>query len=53
MKMTSVETNQFDPEIQQKIIRFNNDKLQAVAVEDFDGAKHFKTIIDKLKVLGN
>jgi hypothetical protein len=53
MKMTSVETNQFDPEIQQKIIRFNNDKLQAVDVEDFDGAKHFKTIIDKLKVLGN
>ena len=51
--MTSVETNRFDPEIQNKINRLNNDKLQAVAVEDFDMAKHFKSIIDKLKVLGN
>lgn len=42
MKMTSVETSKFDPNIQEKINRLNQEKLQAVAEEDFDTAKHYK-----------
>ena len=53
MRMTSVDTAIFDPALQDRINRLTQEKLNAVAVEDFDMAKHYKQIVDKLKVLGN
>ena len=39
--------------IREKIDKINVKKLQAVNDEDFDQAKFYKALVDKLKVLGN
>lgn len=53
MKVQSIDTNRFDPMIREKIQRINAQKHAAVEDEDFDQAKYYKAIIDKLKVVGN
>lgn len=39
--------------IRDKIDKINVKKIQAVNDEDFDQAKFYKALVDKLKVLGN
>jgi len=39
--------------LKEKINHFEYEKHRAVDEEDFDQAKYFKQVIDKMKVLGN
>lgn len=51
--MTSVNEQDLDPTIQDKLKVLNDAKLKAVETDDFDKAKTLKEVIDKLKVAGS
>lgn len=53
LKMTSVNEQDLDPTIQDKLKVLNNAKNKAVEQDDFDKAKTLKEVIDKLKVAGS
>lgn len=52
MRITSVDEEQLDPTIQDKLRTLNSAKVKAVEVDDFDKAKNLKEVIDKLKMAG-
>ena len=53
MKINSVEARNLDGVIQEKVDRLNQLKIEAVENEDFDQAKFYKYLIDRLLVIGN
>ena len=53
MRIASIDRTKLDPVIQEKVDRLNQAKLEAVEIEDFDQAKFFKHIVDKLLIIGN
>jgi protein-arginine kinase activator protein McsA len=53
LKLTSVNEEELDPPIQDKLKSLNSAKQKAVETEDFDKAKILKEVIDKLKVAGS
>lgn len=53
MKIASVNTQQLDTHIKEKVERLNQAKMAAVEAEDFDRAKHYKVLIDKLLIMGS
>jgi hypothetical protein len=53
MKIATVSIDQLDPMIQDKIYQLQMAKQASVEAEDFDQAKFYKTICDKLLVLGS
>lgn len=53
MKMTSVNEENLDPTILDKVRALNSAKTKAVEQDDFDKAKNLKEVIDKLKVAGH
>lgn len=52
MRMTSVNEENLDPTIQDKLRTLNSAKIKAVEQDDFDKAKNLKDVIDKLKMAG-
>ena len=53
MRIQSINQQNFDPVLRDRIDQLNNLKNQAVESEDYDGAKHYKGIVDKLMIMGN
>ena len=53
MRIQSISAQRFDPMLRDKIEKLNLQKSQAVEAEDFDQAKYFKGLVDKLMVMGN
>lgn len=53
MKIASINEEEFDPALQDKIRTLNTQKQKAVESEDFDKAKSLKEILDKLKLAGS
>ena len=53
MKIASVNTSQLDAHIKEKVERLNLAKMAAVEAEDFDQAKHYKVLTDKLLIMGS
>jgi protein-arginine kinase activator protein McsA len=53
MKITSLNEQELDPTIQDKLRILNSAKQKAVETDDFDKAKSLKEVIDKLKVAGS
>ena len=53
MKLKTIENRSMDKMIQEKIDILEKIKKQALKHEDYDQCKLLKTIIDKLKIVGN
>jgi len=53
MSIKSINTQRFEPMLREKIEKLNLQKSQAVEAEDFDQAKYYKSVVDKLMVMGN
>ena len=53
MKISTLNTKQFDPMILEKLEQLEQAKADALDQEDFDTCKHLKMIIDKIKIVGN
>lgn len=53
MRIQSISAQKFDPLLRDKIEKLNLQKSQAVEAEDFDQAKYYKGLVDKLMVMGN
>lgn len=53
LKIETVETNKMDRDIVEKIEMLQSYKMDALHIEDFDRCKLLKSLIDKLKIVGN
>ncbi len=53
MKMQNVDIDSFDPILKEKVLHYEYEKQRAVEEEDYEQAKYYKQIVDKMKVLGN
>ena len=53
LKLKTMENVVFDPIIQDRIEVLQEQKKEALKVEDFDYCKQVKQFIDKLKIIGN
>lgn len=53
MKIQSIRTDGFDPVLKEKVDILQQQKEEALEVEDYDQCKFLKSIIDKLMIVGN
>lgn len=53
LRIQSVNEEELDPELKEKLAILQNKKQQAVEAEDFDTAIELKEITDKLKLIGS